>query len=226
MVAVSHTVDIISINTGEILYRACQTPRCGKQPKATVVQIDALTEGIHSLTLRVKVLSRSAVRKWNKFGSQGQFTEAIIADRSAEIRIVAFNAISDKYYPIFEVGTVIDMSFFKCEKLQPEKNPCNSQYGLILLKSTVVDKNHQTTIQLPMIEYPMLFAVVAVEANKWIDLCDILCHVGDVQSIRSCDIGATLRKQEDCAEGKRCAWESIACVHLTHRAGQGAQRTG
>ena len=106
--------------------------RCGaldesstvKASKAQMVQIDSLTEGIHASTLRVKIVSRSGVRKWSKTSSKGQFFEAIIADSSAETRIVAFNQIVDKFHHIFKPGAVLDIACFKCEKLKFGKNPC------------------------------------------------------------------------------------------------------
>ena len=57
-------------------------------------------------------------------------------------------------------------------------------------------ENHLATIQLPLIDYPMVSVIVTEEPGKLIDVCAVLSFVGDVQLIRSRETGVTLRKRE------------------------------
>eukprot|EP01097_Dermamoeba_algensis_P005762 TRINITY_DN3638_c0_g1_i1.p1 TRINITY_DN3638_c0_g1~~TRINITY_DN3638_c0_g1_i1.p1 ORF type:complete len:492 (-),score=113.55 TRINITY_DN3638_c0_g1_i1:586-2061(-) len=155
-----------------------------------VVPIKSLNPYQSRWTLKVRVSSRSEIKKWNNAKSSGKlFNVDLVDEHGGEIRATAFQDAVDALYNLLEPGNVYFISKAHLKQIDASRrqyNPIKNDYELSMDVNTIVQ--HCTDhVNIPRVHYNFVDIedISGVNKDTLIDVVGIINDLNDPTVIKT-----------------------------------------
>jgi replication factor A1 len=154
---------------------------------STIYPIEALSPYANKWTIKVRVTSKSDIRRWSKTNGDGKLFSVNLLDESGEIRATGFNEQVDQFYDLFQEGNVYYIST-PCKVGLAKKQFSNlpNDYELVLERDTVIEKaEDESSVPQVRFNFCSIQELQEVEKDATVDVIGVLTKVSDVDEIIS-----------------------------------------
>ncbi|CAG9770947.1 unnamed protein product [Ceutorhynchus assimilis] len=160
--------------------------------------ISSLSPYHNKWIIKVRVMSKSDIRKWENARGSGQLFSVDLCDESGEIRLTAFGTTVDKYYDVIQVDKVYYISKCQVKPANKQFNTVKNDYEMTMTSDTIVEECLDDDMKNLQIQYNFvdIAKIAEVEPNSTVDVFAIAKSYGEVNSFQAKTTGRELKKRE------------------------------
>ena len=147
-------------------------------------------------TIKARVVSKSDIRTWSNAKGEGSLFSIELLDSSdMDIRATMFKEAVDKFYNLFQVGSVYTIAGGRIKVASQKYNSCKSQYEMTLDSNAEVKlADDAGDIQAQSFDFTKISQLEHVQPNTNVDVIGVIQEISDVQSLTSKKTGKELQK--------------------------------
>ncbi|KAF2711644.1 replication protein-like protein A 70 kDa DNA-binding subunit [Pleomassaria siparia CBS 279.74] len=159
--------------------------------------IEALSPYGNKWTIRARCTHKGEIKTWNNAKSSGKLFSVNLLDDTGEIRATGFTDACDKFYDLFEEGTVYYISSCEVKIANKKFSTLTNDYELTFKNDSEVEKAEDQDNK-PQVRYNFtkIGDLGSIEKDTTIDTLGVLKNAGEVNTIQSKSTNKDFNKRE------------------------------